>query len=81
MKSNNIKLIFHGLNLIFLAIFDKLFCIPCIQLVCYSIQKNINIETYGVVEFINTLFSILALFLIFWIQLLYLMLIKEAITL
>ncbi|CAK63101.1 unnamed protein product (macronuclear) [Paramecium tetraurelia] len=81
LKSNNIKLIFHALNLIFIALFDKLFCIPCIQLACYSLQKNINSDSFGAVEFINTLFSMIALILVFWIQLLYMMLVKEAITL
>lgn len=81
MKSNNIKLIFHSLSLIFLAIFDKLLCIPFIQLVCYSVQKNINNKSFGATEFINILFSILTLILILWIQLLYLMFVKEAITL
>ncbi|CAD8182896.1 unnamed protein product [Paramecium pentaurelia] len=81
MKSNNIKLIFHSISIMFLAIFDKLLCIPCIQLVCYSIEQNINNEFFGATEFINILFSILTLILILWIQLLYLMFVKEAITL
>ncbi|CAD8206434.1 unnamed protein product [Paramecium octaurelia] len=81
MKSNNIKLIFHSFSLVFLSIFDKLLCIPCIQLVCYSIQINISKDFFGAIEFINTLFSMLTLVLILWIQLLYLMFVKEAITL